>query len=126
MNIDTHAGYNFNPIFSLFLRAETNVSLLKTGEEKERKGYINETLGALLKCNMYRFDYGIVDVRTGVGTTLNSKDMKYLYYDAGLYFQVSRSYTKPAIGIGVRYYDNQDKNKKDYLLPYISIGFVVN
>lgn len=124
INLETIAGYNFTTNFSAFLKAETNVSLLEKGNEKNN--YTSQALGLLLKYNIYKFDSGIIDIRAGGGKNFSNKDWEYVYYDAGLFLQATRERTKPTIGIGFRQYDVQTNGEKNRPSVYISVGFTFN
>ncbi|MDN4753093.1 hypothetical protein QYZ87_00885 [Porphyromonadaceae bacterium W3.11] len=124
VNLESYAGYNFTPNFSAYLKAETDVILLK--KEEVEKHYPSQALGVLLKYNVYKFSSGIFDLRAGTGTNLRSDDWRYLYWDMGFFLQATREITKPTIGLVFRYYNTLEKGEKNYPSVYVSVGFTVN
>lgn len=103
---------------------ESSVGLFKREGVKTYR--TNETLGVGLGYNILSFDGGVLDIRGKYGTTLENKDWKYTYYDAGVFYNLGKQKVKPTFGVGVRYYDSKNSHVDDYLRVYASLGFKFN
>ena len=124
VSLMSYVGYNFTSDFALLLQAENNLTLTKEGESK--KNHMFQALGGILKYNVYKFNTGILDLRAGVGTALQSEDWKFMYYDIGVFLQATRDRTKPTIGVGFRKYHTFEGESTNRPSVYVSVGFTVN
>lgn len=118
--------WGYYVVHNLFVSThiESSVGLFKIDGLKTY--YMNETLGVGLGYNVLSFDNGVLDARGKFGTTLENKDWKYTYYDAGVFYNLGKQKVKPTFGIGVRYYDSSNDHVDNYLRLYVSLGFKFN
>lgn len=117
-------GYYIFPDFFAAFNFEESVGLFNLDNTK--RYVINETFGGLLGYNIYRFEAGVIDVKAGVGTSINSKDWKFTYYDGTVSLNIGKSSFRPSIGLGVRYYDSRNSLYKNYFNFFVTFGFKFN
>ena len=115
-------GYRFNPLISGLFTAEIASSPTLFADKNQ---HLSEAVGALVKCDIYRFDEGLIDIRGGLSRNLSDKQ-KYINYNLGLYVEAGKYPTKPFIGLTFRYFDRLEKGSKDQPFLCLTTGFVVN
>lgn len=124
INLEANLGYRFAKDLFLVSKFETATALFNTNEGD--KNYTTATAGVFLRYNIYQFNTGLLDIRGGWGASILKTDWSYLYYDGGVFLNVSNLAYKPTIGLGVRYYDSYKNTHKDDIKVYMSIGFTFN
>jgi hypothetical protein len=120
-------GYNFSKRFTLKLPFESAVNLFDYADGR-KDHYFNATLGLGASYNVvHNSEWGSIELALTGGSALGESDLYYLYYDAGMRWNMFNSRSaKMYIGFGVRYYDTRKAGHTDYVKLYAAMGFRFN
>ncbi len=119
-------GYNFNKRLTLKIPLDVAVNLFDYADGG-KDHYLNTTLGLGISYNIVNGkEWGSVELALTSGSALGESALYYLYYDAGVRWNMFHVRTKMYVGLGVRYYDTRKAGYPDYMKMYAALGFRFN
>lgn len=117
-------GYNFDDV-ALYLPVEVAISNFDYSSGASDR-HINFTLG--LGVGFYLLNdtrWGSLEITLTVGKVINYSYFDYIYFDAGVRWNLSSRNPKMFVGLGARSY-NQPKYDDFQIKPYITVGIRFN